>query len=53
MSYIIKVFRSAVGKSGRGGFSQYRSDDLAVDVIRHLMTAVPGLDPKLIDDVIV
>ncbi|MGB3078203.1 MAG: thiolase family protein [Saprospiraceae bacterium] len=53
MAYIVKAFRSAVGKAGRGGFSHYRSDDLAVDVIRYLMEQVPQLDPKLIDDVIV
>ncbi|MFZ1676387.1 MAG: thiolase family protein [Saprospiraceae bacterium] len=53
MAYIIKAYRSAVGKAGRGGFSHYRSDDLAVDVIRYLMEQVPQLDPKLIDDVIV
>ncbi len=53
MAYIVKAYRSAVGKAGKGGFSHYRSDDLAVDVIRHLMDQVPQLDPKLIDDVIV
>lgn len=53
MAYIVKAYRSAVGKAGRGGFSTYRSDDLAVDVIRHLMAQVPQLDPKRIDDVIV
>jgi len=53
MAYIVKAYRSAVGKAGKGGFSHYRSDDLAVDVIRHLMAQVPQLDPKLIDDVIV
>lgn len=53
MAFIIKAFRSAVGKAGRGGFSQYRSDDLAVDIIQHLMKAIPQLDPKRIDDVIV
>jgi acetyl-CoA acyltransferase len=53
MPYIIKAFRSAVGKAGRGGFSQYRSDDLAVDIIKYLMSQVPELDPKRIDDVIV
>ncbi len=53
MAYIVKAYRSAVGKAGRGGFSHYRSDDLAVDVIRYLMSQVPQLDPKLIDDVIV
>lgn len=53
MSYIVKAYRSAVGKAFKGGFRHYRSDDLAVDVIRHLMSQVPELDPKLVDDVIV
>jgi acetyl-CoA acyltransferase len=53
MAYIIKAYRSAVGKANRGGFSHYRSDDLAVDIIRYLMSQVPALDPKRIDDVIV
>ncbi len=52
-AYIITGFRSAVGRAKKGGFQNYRSDDLAVDVIRHLMSTVPELDPKLIDDVIV
>ena len=39
-AYIIKGYRSAVGKAKRGGFKNYRSDDLAVDVIKHLMNAV-------------
>lgn len=53
MALIVKAYRSAVGKAGRGGFSHYRSDDLAVDVIRHLLAQVPQLDPARIDDVIV
>jgi len=53
MPYIVKAYRSAVGKAGRGGFSQYRSDDLAVDIIKYLMSQVPELDPKRVDDVIV
>lgn len=53
MAYIVKAYRSAVGKAGRGGFSTYRSDDLAVEVIQYLMAQVPQLDPKRIDDVIV
>ncbi|MDA0774543.1 MAG: thiolase family protein [Bacteroidetes bacterium] len=52
-AYIIKGYRSAVGKAKKGGFKNYRSDDLAVDVIRYLMTTVPQLDGKLVDDVIV
>ncbi|HJW28620.1 MAG TPA: thiolase family protein [Saprospiraceae bacterium] len=53
MAFIVKAFRSAVGKAGRGGFSQYRSDDLAVDIITYLMQQVPELDAQRIDDVIV
>lgn len=52
-AYIIKGYRSAIGKAKKGGFKNYRSDDLAVDVIKHLMTAVPEIDPKTVDDVIV
>ena len=52
-AYIITGYRSAVAKAKKGGFKNYRSDDLAVDVIKHLMSNVPGLDPKTIDDVIV
>jgi len=52
-AYIISGYRSAVGKSRKGGFKNYRSDDLAVDVIKHLMSTVPSVDPKLVDDVIV
>lgn len=52
-AYIIKGFRSAVGKAKKGGFSNYRSDDLAVDIVKFLASQFPQLDPKRIDDVIV
>ncbi len=52
-AYIIKGYRSAVGKAKKGGFKNYRSDDLAVDIVTHLINAVPELDAKRIDDVIV
>ena len=52
-AYIVKGFRSAIGKAKKGGFKNYRSDDLAVDIIKHLMQAVPEIDPKSVDDVIV
>ena len=52
-AYIVKAYRSAVGKAKKGGFRNYRSDDLAVDIIRHLLAQTPELDPKLTDDVIV
>src|SRR5580693_4338022 len=52
-AYIVAGFRTAVGKSKRGSFRFYRPDDLAVDVIKGLLSSVPKLDPKRIDDVIV
>ena len=42
-----------MGKAKKGGFKNYRSDDLAVDIVKHLIAQVPELDPKVIDDVIV
>ncbi len=52
-AYIIAGYRTAVTKSKRGGFRFYRPDDLAITVIRDLLAAVPQLDPKQVDDVIV
>ncbi len=52
-AYIVAGFRTAVGKSKRGGFRFTRPDDLAVEVIKGLMASVPALDPTRVDDVIV
>lgn len=52
-AYIVSGFRTAVGKANRGYFRNYRPDDLAADVIKHLMAANPQIDKNLIDDVIV
>ncbi|MCB0568313.1 MAG: thiolase family protein [Phaeodactylibacter sp.] len=52
-AYIIKAYRSAVGKAKKGGFRNYRSDDLGVDIIQHLLQQTPELGPKLVDDLIV
>ncbi len=52
-AYIVKGYRTAVAKAKKGGFKNYRSDDMAVDVLKHLVSQVPGLDPTTIDDVIV
>lgn len=52
-AYIVTGFRSAIGKAGKGGFRFSRPDDLAADVIKHLMSTVPQLDKNRIDDVIV
>ena len=52
-AYIVKGYRTAVTKSKKGGFKNYRSDDMAVDVIKHLVGQVMDLDPANVDDVIV
>ena len=52
-AYIVAGFRSAVGKANKGGFRFTRTDDLAAEVIRHLMKSVPNVNKEQIDDVIV
>ena len=52
-AYIVSGFRTAVGKAKKGGFRFTRPDDLAAEVIKHLVKSVPGLDNKMIDDLIV
>ncbi len=52
-AYIINGYRSAVGKAKKGGFRFYRPDDLAADVIKHLVAQTPGLEAKMVDDLIV
>lgn len=52
-AYIINGYRSAVGKAKKGGFRFYRPDDLAADVIKHLVANTPGLEAKMVDDLIV
>jgi len=51
-AYIVAGYRSAVGKAKKGGFRFYRPDDLAADVVKHLVASVPGLDTTRIDDLI-
>src|SRR5210317_1536884 len=52
-AYIIKGFRTAVGKAPRGTFRFKRPDELAAETIQYLLKQVPELDVKRIDDVIV
>ncbi len=52
-AYIIHGLRSAVTKAGKGGFKNFRSDDLAVRVIKQLLNDVEGLAPDRVDDVLV
>jgi acetyl-CoA acyltransferase len=52
-AYIVKGFRTAVGKAPRGIFRFTRPDDLAAATVKHLVDAIPELDVNRIDDVIV
>ncbi len=52
-AYIVAGYRTAVGKANKGGFRFLRPDDLAAEVIKHLMAQFPQLDPTRVDDVIV
>ncbi len=52
-AYIVKGYRTAVGKAPRGLFRFKRPDELAAETIEHMMAQVPELDKSRIDDVIV
>jgi acetyl-CoA acyltransferase len=52
-AYIVAGFRTGVGKAKKGGFRFTRPDDLAADVIKHLVKSVPGLENRMVDDLIV
>lgn len=52
-AYIVAAYRTAVGKANRGGFRFTRPDDLAADVIKHLMASVPNVAHEQVDDLIV
>ncbi len=52
-AYIVKGYRTAVGKSKKGGFRFKRADELAAETIEYLMENLPEFDKKRIDDVIV
>ena len=52
-AYIVKGYRTAVGKAPKGLFRFKRTDELAAETIQHMMKELPELDVKRIDDVIV
>ncbi|MBE7640162.1 acetyl-CoA C-acyltransferase [Salegentibacter sp. BLCTC] len=52
-AYIVKAYRTAVGKAPRGVFRFKRPDDLAAETIAYMMKQLPDFDKTRIDDVIV
>lgn len=52
-AYIVKAYRTAVGKAPRGVFRFKRPDELAAETIQYMMEQLPDFDKKRIDDVMV
>ncbi|MEA1786943.1 acetyl-CoA C-acyltransferase [Arenibacter sp. GZD96] len=52
-AYIVKAYRTAVGKAPKGVFRFKRTDELAAETIQFMMGKIPELDKARIDDVIV
>lgn len=52
-AYIVGAYRSAVAKAPRGTLRFMRPDDIAAQVIRHLMKNFPQIEKGSIDDIVV
>ena len=52
-AYIVKAYRTAVGKAPKGVFRFKRPDELAAETISYMMAELPDFDKKRIDDVMV
>lgn len=52
-AYIVKAYRTAVGKAPRGVLRFKRSDEMAAETIQYLLAQVPELDKSRVDDIIV
>jgi len=50
--YIVSAVRTAVGRAKKGTLRNYRPEDMAAAVIREAIRRVPGLEPEMVDDVI-
>ncbi|MFZ6011627.1 MAG: thiolase family protein [Bacteroidota bacterium] len=52
-AYIVAAKRTANTRAKKGGFRFTRPDDFATDVIKALVQSVPGLENRMVDDLIV
>jgi len=50
-AYIVKAYRTAVGKAPKGVFRFKRPDELAAETLEFLMQSLPDFDRSRIDDV--
>ena len=48
-TYIVRAFRTAVGKAPRGLFKFKRPDELAAETIEHMMSTLNDFDVNVID----
>ena len=52
-TYIVRAFRTAVGKAPRGSFRFKRPDELAAETVEHMMSTLDDFDVNVIDDVLI
>ncbi|WP_321280540.1 acetyl-CoA C-acyltransferase [Marinifilum fragile] len=52
-AYIVAAYRTAVGKAKKGKLRLIRPDDMAAQVVQHILEKMSSLDPLIIEDVIV
>jgi acetyl-CoA acyltransferase len=52
-AFIVAATRTPVGKAPRGVFRNVRPDDMLAHVLKSSLAQVPGLDPAVVDDVVV
>ena len=52
-AYVVAAKRTANTRAKRGGFRFTRPDDFATEVIQALIKSIPGLENKMVDDLIV
>ncbi|MDR6536020.1 acetyl-CoA C-acyltransferase [Variovorax soli] len=51
-AYIVSATRTPIGRSHRGFLRNTRPDDLLATTLKAALAAVPGLDPKAIEDIV-
>jgi acetyl-CoA acyltransferase len=52
-AYIVSAVRTPVARAFKGGFRNFRPDDLLAHALREALAEVPELDPARVEDVIV
>ncbi|MEC7454728.1 MAG: acetyl-CoA C-acyltransferase [Bacteroidota bacterium] len=52
-TYIVRAYRTAVGKAPRGLLRFKRPDELAAETIQHMMSTLDDFDVNVIDDVLI